>query len=624
MESCDWWKMWAGRTHCMSCHNTPLPSPRRDQIALFILALTANLVAARFVARPGYMDAYYYFGGALQLARGRGFIEPYVWNYLAVPPTGHPPSRTAPMGDPASGAYGRTGRAGVWPSHLHWMPLTSIVAAPSIALAERLWGASLPNDALFRAAQLPFIGLASLLPLLSYGMATLVSGLRRHALAAAALTLFSSFYFGFWSNTDAFALYGLTAGGALLSGALAARGGDRAGRWFLVAGLCAGLAHLTRADGILILISLLAWEIIRKAEPVAARSTREKAFHLIHDRRPAHGASGRRLAHGASDFLSPILPVLLGYLFIMLPWFTRNLLVVGAPLAPGGTRTAWLTEYNDLFAYPGAVLTPARYFAVGWRAIISGKWSALLANLGTLVGPQGTIVAFPLVMIGLWKLRRNLLYGPLLLYGALLFALMTFVVSFPGARGGYFHSGAALLPFFFPAALVGLDAVVDSAARRLRHWRPERARPVFTALLVAFAVGLTAVVFWMRFVGPDWRRPRLAQADAVYTEIGEWLEMECGETASCPKLPTAAVNNPPGFYYHAGYPSIVIPDGSAKDLLAAMSAFGARWVVLDANYPPGLEGLYTSPRSEPRLRLRSTFADAAGRPVYLFQTHASP
>ncbi|MGQ0601686.1 MAG: hypothetical protein ACT4QE_08330, partial [Anaerolineales bacterium] len=85
---------------------------RRDLLFIFLLALAVNSVAAVFIVRPAFsMDAHYYFGGALQLARGRGFTEPYVWNYLS-------PMRALPS-----------------PSHVYWMPLTSVAAAPFIAWA---------------------------------------------------------------------------------------------------------------------------------------------------------------------------------------------------------------------------------------------------------------------------------------------------------------------------------------------------------------------------------------------------------------------------------------------------------------------------------------------------------
>ncbi len=553
---------------------------RRDLPALFALALFANTFAALFISRPGYMDAYYYFGGAVQLARGRGFTEPYVWNYLDS--AGEQPERSEAKSKDAPGES--RGESLPRPSHLYWMPLPSLVAAPFIFAAERLAGTTLPNPSLFRAAQIPFIVLASALPLLSYAVALLTTGLRRHALAAALLTLFSGFYFVFWTNTDAFALYGLTAGGALLAYGVATQG--QVSRWFFLAGVGAGVDHLTRADGVLVLGVLLLLEGVR-----------QKGNVIRHPSSVVHLAGG--------------------YLLITLPWFLRNLLAVSALLAPGGTRALWLTEYNDLFNYPADSMTPARYLAVGWGSILSDKWSALQINLGRLVAEQGTIFVFPFILIGLWKLLRDPLYTPAIVYGILLFAVMTFVFTFPGPRGGLFHSGAALLPFFLSAAPVGLDAAVEAVARRLPHWQPEKSKPVFTALLVAGAVGVTAVIFQLRVLATGWPDPRSA-TDTAYAEIGHWLA-EQGDTQSI-----VAANSPPAFYYWTEHPSLVVPNGDPTDLSNAMTAFGARWAVLDANHPDGLKPLYAAPEGESRLRLRATFTDAAGRPVYLFERVANP
>lgn len=289
---------------------------------------------------------------------------------------------------------------------------------------------------------------------------------------------------------------------------------------------------------------------------------------------------------------------------------------MGAPLIPGATRTLWLTTYDDLFNYPSTTLTLARYLAVGWRVILEGKWQALLTNVGTLIGALGLVVCFPFILMGLWKLRRHSLYLPAIVYGLLLFTLMTLVFTFPGARGGLFHSGAALLPFFFPAALVGLDASVDTVARRLPHWQPEKSKPIFGALLTIFAIGLTLVIFQIRVIGPDWRHPLSAQVNQVYGEIGTWLTNE-GESHAI-----VAAGNPPGFYYFTGYQSIVIPNGDVNDLRQVMSDFRARWVMLEFNHPQGLGNLYTSPLAEPRLKLRATFKDATGQPIYLFELPA--
>jgi hypothetical protein len=542
---------------------------RRDLIGVFVLGLIVNGLAARFVSQPGYMDAYYYFGGAVQLARGAGFNEPYLWNYL----------------DPVARLP--------HPSHLYWMPLASLVAAPFITFAERFAGNPLPNAILFRAAQIPFVLLAALLPILTYIVARLTTPLRRHALIAALLMIFSGFYPIFWTNTETFTLYGLTAGFALLAGAL---GVDRASwRWLFLAGLSAGLAHLTRADGVFVLFAILLivfwYQIIRSPSPPRSDPPLFNPWSLV----------------------LLLFALLSGYLLLMLLWFIRNLIVMGAPLAPGATRTLWLTNYDDLFNYPSTTLTLARYLAVGGGTILTGKWQAFLMNLGTLVGAQGLVVCFPFILIGLWKLRRHPLYLPMIVYGLLLFALMTFVFTFPGARGGLFHSGAALLPFFFPAALLGLDASVDAVARYLPHWQPEKSKPVFSGLLAAFAAALTLIIFQIRVIGPDWRHPLSAQANQAYAEIGNWLATQ-GESQAI-----VATGNPPGFYYFTNSQSIVIPNGEVNDLLQAMSAFRAHWAVLEFNHPKGLEDLYTSPLAEPRLQLRATFKDNTGQPVYLFE-----
>ena len=555
-----------------SVPSAALPVPRRDLPLLFAAAVLVNTAAAVFITRPGYVDAYYYFDGALQLARGLGFREPYIWSYLAL--------AAAPAG------------AGLWPSHMYWMPLTSLVPAPFMAAAAWLAGGQpLSHAALFRAAQVPFVLLAALLPLLSYQVAWLTSGLRRHAVAAGLLTVFTPFYFLYWPNTDSFALHALFAAGALLAITQAERGSPRANGWRLAAGALAGLAHLTRADGLLVLLVLAAWVLMRGRR----------------------AADGRAVAGGQ---VAAVLVLLAGYLFVMAPWFARNWALTGALLPAGGARTLWLVSYNDIFNYSPASLTPARYLAAGLPSILAGKAAALGSNLATLVGAQTGIVAIPFALLGLWRLRRCALYGPALMYGLALFALMTFAFSFPGARGGYLHSGAAMLPFLYPAALVGLDWTVEAVARRRPAWKPAAGRQVFTAALLVFACALTLWVFRAAVIGTSWREPAWGQRDAVYAQAGDWL------AASGQSGALAAVNNPPGWYYLTGLPSIVIPNGGIDDLLLAMDTHGARWLVLDINHPDGLAELYAQPNTDARLRLRHTLD--AGKPVFLFERTGLP
>lgn len=548
----------------------PAYSRRADAAGLFILGLLVNGLAARWVTAPGYMDAYYYFEGARSLARREGLTERYRWNYLAQAV--------------AAGNYR-------WPSHLYWMPLASLMAAPALWLAERAAGGPLPNADLFRAAQIPSIVGAAALPVLSYLAAQLLTGRRRHALGAGLLTLFSAYYFVLWTTTDAFALFGLAAAGALLAAAAAdTRPAHQVSQWLFAAGLGAGMAHLARADGVLVLVCLLGWQMLRPS----------------------------RLEQPGRAWWRDSLLLILGYGLVMAPWYARNVLVTGAPLAPGAARTLWLTEYDDFFTYTPERLTLANYLAAGWAKIARGKLAALAANLGTLAAAQTNVVLLPFALVGFWRLRSRPLAQLAGAYGLSLFVLMTVVFSFPGARGGYLHSGVALLPFLLPAALAGLDAVVEAVARRRPHWQPEKSQPVFTGLAVAGVVVMAATIFALRVVGPDWRQPRWSQHDRAYAESGAWLIDQAGPAA------IVAVNNPPGWTYFTDQPSLVIPNGGVDVLLEAMAAEQARWLVLEDDRPADLAQLYAAPESEPRLALRATFTDENGRPVYVLERTAAP
>lgn len=143
----------------------------RDATWMLVLALAARIVLALPQAQPGYMDAYYYTVGAQQLAAGRGFTEPFIWNYLDDPP-----------GLPR-------------PSHQYWMPLPSILAS----LSMRIFGVN------FRAAQIPFVLLSALLPVIAYAVAWQTSANRRHAWAAGLFVIFSGYFVPFWAVPETFA-----------------------------------------------------------------------------------------------------------------------------------------------------------------------------------------------------------------------------------------------------------------------------------------------------------------------------------------------------------------------------------------------------------------------------------
>ena len=164
--------------------------------------------------------------------------------------------------------------------------------------------------------------------------------------------------------------------------------------------------------------------------------------------------------------------LVVGYLLVMLPYFARNLREIGTPLPLGGTQAIWFREYNDIFNYPPDS-SPATLFADGLDAFVSSRREALVNNIGTFVAVEGLVVMTPLMLIGLWRRRRDPFLLPFGLYALGLHLAMTFVFPFPGYRGGLLHSAAALIPFWAALGVAGLDDVVDWVARRRRRWNAQ-------------------------------------------------------------------------------------------------------------------------------------------------------
>lgn len=494
--------------------------PRRDLLFLFVLAVLVNGVLAYFVTEPGYIDDAYYFGGALRLVQGQGFTEPYFWSYLGAP------------------------QALPHPSHLYWMPLTSMLAAASM----QLFGQT------FRAAQIPLILAASLLPLVAYLTGWAATHQRRHALGAGLLTIFCGFYAGYWATTDAFGLFGLTASASLLLLGLSTERDDW--RWELGAGLFAGLAHLTRADGLLLVLvglCLYAFVWFRQSGP---KNRTVRAMGLL----------------------------LLGYLLVMIPWFVRNLSVSGSPLGSGGLNTVWLTDYNDLFRYPNQP-DLAHYLAAGWPLILQSKWDALVTNLQHILAEEMLLFIAPFILIGFWQMRKRTLFWPVLLEAMGLYVAMTLVFTFPGPRGGLFHSGTAMLPAFMVAGLVGLDAAIDWVSARRPNWKPETAKRNFTGMLIVLAVVLTVSL--------------ALPIDLRWKGSGEQFRQVL---AGLPAEAVVMSNNPPGVWVATGHPGIPLVVGDLSSVLAAADQYSARYIALDPNHTLELEPLYQT-ESAPRLTL---------------------
>src|SRR3972149_7324337 len=202
---------------------------RRIYFFLFLFALIMELVIASFQEIPGYLDADYYFAGGLQLVRGHGFTEPYLWNYL-----------DDPQGLPH-------------PSHGYWMPLASILAAIGMWVA---------GQQTYAAGRLGFILLAAVVPPLTSALAFTFTQRRDLAVTSGFLAVFSVFHMTFMPVTDNYAIYSVLGGLYFLLM-------TRPRPWFWL-GLFAGLLTLARSDGLIwmaITLFLIIWQFYSSKIP---------------------------------------------------------------------------------------------------------------------------------------------------------------------------------------------------------------------------------------------------------------------------------------------------------------------------------------------------------------------
>jgi hypothetical protein len=490
------------------------------------------------------MDAAYYYVNAINLLQGRGFVEDFIWIYLD---------------NPVSVPH---------PSHLYWMPLTSILAWLGMALGGEN----------YRAAQIMFVTLSALLAPITYSVTYILSGQRWHGWVAGLLAIFSGFYFWTWTAIDNFTPFAVTGSLALLTAWAAINKRQISINnsqltihnsqliFLILSGVCIGLAHLSRADGLLLLIAVIPvylWRLILAKYSLLRMTQHALRFTIL---------------------------LLLGYLIVMAPWFIRNWLVIGTPLSASGSQSIWLAGYDQLYSY-GRDLSPQTFFAQGIGPILQGRWWVFTTNLQTVLAVWGMIFLLPLAVAGFWLRRRHLLIQLAVMYAALLFLVMTLVFAFPGARGGLFHSGAALLPYIYAAAVVGLDRGVDWVAARRRGWRARSAKQFFAVGLVAMAILLSLFLYYQRVLKNDaWNR-----ADQSYTVVAGWVSEQ--DPAAI-----VMINNPPAYRYHGGGLSVVVPNENVDTTLQAARRYHVDYLILGPN-DPALADIYYQTVDHPQLYL---------------------
>ena len=241
----------------------------RTPVILYVLALLVRAALVAAYPDPGYTDAYYYVDAARSLAQGNGFNVDVVWIFAEIGGA-IPADPTLPIA-----AFG------------HWMPLAALVQVPFLALfGPQPW-----------ASAAPFVLIGATAAPLTWAIARDAGASAVVAVGAGVLIAIPALSVAFMAQPDNFALFQPLVAGALW---MIARGLKGSPRSFVLAGLLAGLATLSRTDGVLVLLVVVlafAWDRTRGRR----RDPCERGRRCRRGIRPRDGAMVDPPARGVRD-----------------------------------------------------------------------------------------------------------------------------------------------------------------------------------------------------------------------------------------------------------------------------------------------------------------------------------
>ena len=408
---------------------------KRQGVILYLVALGILVITALLTPEPGYMDADYYFAGGINFQNGNFGQEEYIWNFL-----GNPPALPTP-------------------AFTYWMPLPAFLAG---------LGMFLSGSSSYWLARLPFIALAASLAPLTAWLAYSFSNRSRDAWMAGLLAAVSGYYLPYLTSTSTFTPVMLLGTLFVVLGARLFQRTDTRRRFLeiFLLGITCGLLHMNRADGLVWFgLAFIVLVIIFLREKV-----------------------------GFGSFVTGIVLLSVGYILISGAWYLRNLREFDSLFPPGTNRSLWLTYYDELFALDTSILTPARWMASGFQSIVGSRLQAAGQNLLHAFAVQGEIILTPFILLGVWKLWKTARVKIVAFIWLVTFLLMSMVFPFAGMRGGFFHSGAMIQPFFFALVPAGLDAVIQWGKNKRGWTKPVQAWNVFAAALIVLSFGITAAV----------------------------------------------------------------------------------------------------------------------------------
>jgi len=490
----------------------------RIPIALYLLALAARLLVAAGFPDPAYADSFYYVDTAHRLAAGHGFSVDVLWIFAEVGGK-IPANPVLPV-----------------PSNAHWMPLASLVQLPFIALlGPTAWASVLPM-ALIGATAAP----------LAWLIARDAGARPSIGIGAGIMTALPALSFAYMAQPDNFSLYQPLVAGSLL---LAGRGMRGSRRSFALAGLLAGLATLSRNDGVLVLAICGA------------------AF--LWDRLRTRVSLGCGPARPARVTLAAALSAVALFAVTVLPWYARQVAVFGT-LSPS-TASGKVLFIRNIGEW-NSITTPAtldHLLGMGLGPLLLTRVGGLIAALFIFTVLVGVGLLIPLMLAGGWRHRRDATFGPYLGYAVLLFAFSAIVSAVHVPGGTFIHSAVALVPHGYVLALEGVAAAATFVAARRRSWSADGAVPVF----LAATVGLTV----------------LAAVGGSFATHAGWAPAKTGMQAVGAALDQAGA--PPddrlmaidvsGYKYWTGHPGVVLVNDPVHAAEQVATAYGIRWLAVE-------------------------------------------
>jgi len=492
----------------------------RIPLLLYGLALVVRLVLLWHFPDPAYPDSFYYVDVARALTAGEGFNVDFIWIFPEV-------GGVLPV-DPVLPI----------PSNAHWMPLASVVQVPFLLVFGNVaWASALPF-ALIGATAAP----------LTWAIARDAGANRTVAIGAGVLIAIPVLSLTFMVQPDNFSLYQPLVAASLWMGARGLKGSPRS---FALAGLLAGLATLSRNDGLLVLAALglaFAWDRWR-----AWRSSRVRAGGPY---RPA------------IPFTAAIACVGL-FALVMAPWWIRQLAVFGS-LSPSSAsgRVFFIRDIGEW----NSITAPAtldHLLGMGIGPFLATRIGGLVSALTIFTTLIAGFVLAPFMIIGAWSRRRSLDFGPFFLYAGLLFGFSTLVSAVHVPGGTFIHSAVALAPQAYILAVEGIAIAVAWIAARRRAWDPAAATTVFTGAALAFAA--VAALFGSLFVHLVWEDSR-----AKFVAVADALDQ-----AGAPPTDRVMSIDASGTRYWTGRGGVVLVNDPIETVERVARAYDTRWLVLD-------------------------------------------